>query len=88
MPHDHIMGMPQNIKPDLALLDPAFFCPSLISKLNDPAIKKPDSFRNQASYYAHSEGFEPSTLGAEIRYSIQLNYECGYFDDLQICLPF
>ncbi len=24
----------------------------------------------------HSEGFEPSTLGAEIRYSIQLNYEC------------
>lgn len=22
-----------------------------------------------------SEGFEPSTLGAEIRYSIQLNYE-------------
>ncbi len=26
----------------------------------------------------HSEGFEPSTLGAEIRYSIQLNYECNY----------
>jgi hypothetical protein len=24
----------------------------------------------------HSEGFEPPTLGAEIRYSIQLNYEC------------
>ncbi len=23
-----------------------------------------------------AEGFEPSTLGAEIRYSIQLNYEC------------
>ena len=26
----------------------------------------------------HSRGFEPPTLGAEIRYSIQLNYECKY----------
>jgi len=24
--------------------------------------------------YVRAEGFEPSTLGAEIRYSIQLNY--------------
>ena len=26
--------------------------------------------------FAHTEGLEPSTLGAEIRYSIQLNYVC------------
>lgn len=30
-----------------------------------------------AKALVHPEGFEPSTLGAEIRYSIQLNYRCG-----------
>lgn len=28
------------------------------------------------TFLVHSRGFEPLTLGAEIRYSIQLNYEC------------
>lgn len=28
------------------------------------------------AFFVHPEGFEPSTLGAEIRYSIQLNYGC------------
>lgn len=27
-----------------------------------------------ASFFVRPEGFEPSTPGAEIRYSIQLNY--------------
>ena len=29
--------------------------------------------------FVTSEGFEPPTLGAEIRYSIQLNYEAIFY---------
>lgn len=36
--------------------------------------KKSPNFR--LSFCVQTEGFEPSTLGAEIRYSIQLNYVC------------
>lgn len=31
--------------------------------------------------FVTSKGFEPPTLGAEIRYSIQLNYEAGFIND-------
>ena len=37
-----------------------------------------NSLSNVLLILVHSRGFEPLTLGAEIRYSIQLNYECSY----------
>ena len=38
-----------------------------------------NSLPNVLFILVHSRGFEPLTLGAEIRYSIQLNYECSSF---------
>lgn len=39
------------------------------------SINKRKKPRLSSELFVRSEGFEPSTLGAEIRYSIQLNYE-------------
>lgn len=46
----------------------------MVLKLKNPATIECDWVYSLVT----TEGFEPSTLGAEIRYSIQLNYVANY----------
>ena len=55
-------------------------------------MQKPDAQRRIWFYsLVTTEGFEPSTLGAEIRYSIQLNYvaicKCKYSSSFGLRKP-
>ncbi len=77
--------MSSTFKDKLAFEKESYLTPKLISSkdlvfqsINSLELnknKKGDKLSN-ISHLVHSRGFEPLTLGAEIRYSIQLNYEC------------
>ena len=61
-----------------------FFC-AFVNCVSNPAypsvrtsLKAKNFSIKMKKLLVHSRGFEPLTLGAEIRYSIQLNYECNF----------